>query len=130
LFLPLMLFTGELSEIFYFPLLTSFRFWMLMTFSGVFGFLMSYVTGWQIQVTSPLTHNISGTAKAAAQTVIAVVWWEEIKPVLWWISNVVVLAGSAAYTMEMADRYENKSRSTDNSERQSLIAASSDSETV
>lgn len=136
LFLPLMLFTGEISEIFYFPLLSSFRFWTLMTISGVFGFLMSYVTGWQIQVTSPLTHNISGTAKAAAQTVIAVAWWKELKPVLWWISNIVVLAGSATYTMvkrkEMADKYENtKSRSHDNSERQSMLTtAGSDSETV
>uniref|UniRef100_A0A914RXK2 Uncharacterized protein n=1 Tax=Parascaris equorum TaxID=6256 RepID=A0A914RXK2_PAREQ len=32
------------------------------------------------KVTSPLTHNISGTAKAAAQTVIAVVWWQENVP--------------------------------------------------
>jgi hypothetical protein len=31
------------------------------------------------QVTSPLTHNISGTAKAAAQTVMATQWNAEIK---------------------------------------------------
>ena len=67
-----------------------------MTLSGVFGFMMGYVTGWQIQVcfnkftnyyifkaTSPLTHNISGTAKAAAQTVMAVAWWHEIKTFMW-----------------------------------------------
>ena len=49
------------------------------------------------QVTSPLTHNISGTAKAAAQTVIATQWYAEVKSFEWWTSNVVVLAGSAAY---------------------------------
>lgn len=49
-------------------------------------------------MTSALTHNISGTAKAAAQTVIAVQLWSEAKTLLWWLSNVVILAGSAAYT--------------------------------
>lgn len=52
-----------------------------------------------LQVTSPLTHNISGTAKAAAQTVIAVIWFNEVKPILWWISNAIVLIGSAVYTL-------------------------------
>lgn len=49
-------------------------------------------------MTGALTHNISGTAKAAAQTVMAVAWWQEVKPMLWWLSNVVILGGSAAYT--------------------------------
>ncbi|VDK50572.1 unnamed protein product [Anisakis simplex] len=120
LFLPLMLFNGEFTEVIYFPLLFSPHFWILMSISGAFGFMMGYVTGWQIQVTSPLTHNISGTAKAAAQTVIAVTsplthnisgtakaaaqtviavsYWNEVKPFFWWVSNAVVLVGSAAYT--------------------------------
>lgn len=51
-----------------------------------------------MQVTSALTHNISGTAKAAAQTVMAVGIWREVKPALWWLSNLVVLLGSALYT--------------------------------
>uniref|UniRef100_A0A8R1TV24 TPT domain-containing protein n=2 Tax=Onchocerca TaxID=6281 RepID=A0A8R1TV24_ONCVO len=136
LFLPVMLFTGDISEVFYFRYLSSLRFWTLMTLSGIFGFLMSYVTGWQIQVTSPLTHNISGTAKAAAQTIIAVVWWQEMKSLLWWISNAVVLGGSAAYTMvkrkEMVDEYEtNKSKFNENIERHSVLFASNDeNETV
>uniref|UniRef100_A0A915Q3Q3 Sugar phosphate transporter domain-containing protein n=1 Tax=Setaria digitata TaxID=48799 RepID=A0A915Q3Q3_9BILA len=127
LFLPVMLFTGDISEVFYFPHLSSLRFWTLMTLSGILGFLMSYVTGWQIQITSPLTHNISGTAKAAVQTVIAVLWWREIKPLLWWVSNVVVLSGSVAYTMvkrkEMVDKYgTNKFKLTENSEQQSMLS--------
>ena len=36
------------------------------------------MTGLQIKVTSPLTHNISGTAKAAAQTVLATQWFQEV----------------------------------------------------
>ncbi|KAL3103645.1 hypothetical protein niasHS_000281 [Heterodera schachtii] len=98
LFLPLMLVAGEFGEVPYSPHIVKLNFWGMMTLSGFFGFIMGYVTGWQIQVTSALTHNISGTAKAAAQTVMAVVWWHEIKSVLWWLSNAVVLIGSAAYT--------------------------------
>ena len=62
------------------------------------GFAIAYVTGLQIQVTSPLTHNISGTAKAAFQTVLGVLYYAEIKSGMWWLSNFVVLAGSMAYT--------------------------------
>jgi GDP-fucose transporter C1 len=50
-----------------------------------------------MQVTSPLTHNISGTAKACVQTVLATYCFNEMKPLLWWLSNWVVLGGSAAY---------------------------------
>lgn len=50
------------------------------------------------QVTSPLTHNISGTAKAAAQTVLATRWWGEARSWAWWGSNLAVLSGSLAYT--------------------------------
>ena len=57
-------------------------------------------------MTSPLTHNISGTAKAAAQTVLATQVNAEIKTFWWWVSNAVVLLGSAAYArvrqLEMA----------------------------
>lgn len=98
LFVPLMLFTGEFGTIPYFDQLFTTYFWAMMSLSGFFGFIMGYVTGWQIQATSALTHNISGTAKAAAQTVMAVIIWQETKFFLWWISNLVVLLGSAAYT--------------------------------
>ncbi|RCN30836.1 hypothetical protein ANCCAN_23383 [Ancylostoma caninum] len=53
---------------------------------------------YSFQATSALTHNISGTAKAAAQTVMAVIYFSEIKTFMWWASNVIVLFGSAAYT--------------------------------
>lgn len=92
-----MFFSGEIGNIAYFPQLTGVYFWTMMTLSGFFGFVMGYVTGWQIQATSPLTHNISGTAKAAAQTVMAVSIWQETKPMLWWFSNLVVLVGSGGY---------------------------------
>ncbi|KFM67563.1 GDP-fucose transporter 1, partial [Stegodyphus mimosarum] len=98
LFLPLMLLFGEVKTVFDFELLGDIYFWILMIIGGTFGFAIGYVTGLQIKVTSPLTHNISGTAKACAQTVAAVAWFQEEKSLLWWISNTVVLLGSAAYT--------------------------------
>ena len=91
----------------------------MMVAGGVFGFAIGYVTGLQIQVTSPLTHNISGTAKACAQTVLATYWYSELKPILWWISNWIVLFGSAAYTrvrqVEMDKAHKAKANKITNS---------------
>ena len=69
-----------------------------MIVAGVFGIAIGYVTALQIQVTSPLTHNVSGTAKACAQTILACVVYSEAKPFWWWVSNAMVLGGSSAYT--------------------------------
>jgi len=60
--------------------------------------LIAYLARSIFQVTSALTHNISGTAKACAQTVIATQYYHDVRSALWWTSNVVVLVASAAYT--------------------------------
>ncbi|XP_015908279.1 GDP-fucose transporter 1 [Parasteatoda tepidariorum] len=110
LFIPLMLLFGEIFVIMDFHLISDSYFWALMLVGGTFGFAIGYVTGLQIKVTSPLTHNISGTAKACAQTVFAVAWFNETKSPIWWISNSIVLLGSAAYTrvrqLEMMADYQ------------------------
>lgn len=98
LFLPLIILFGELGQVSNFSRLTDPGFWSMMTLGGVFGFAIGYVTGLQIKYTSPLTHNVSGTAKACAQTVIAVVYNASSKSMLWWTSNAMVLGGSSAYT--------------------------------
>lgn len=98
LFIPLILVFGELGRLSTFSRLTDVGFWGMMTLGGVFGFAIGYVTGLQIKFTSPLTHNVSGTAKACAQTVIAVMYNSSSKSMLWWTSNMMVLAGSSAYT--------------------------------
>uniref|UniRef100_K9IJV7 Putative gdp-fucose transporter n=1 Tax=Desmodus rotundus TaxID=9430 RepID=K9IJV7_DESRO len=98
LFLPLLLLLGELRTLRLFVQLDSAHFWGMMTLGGLFGFAIGYVTGLQIKFTSPLTHNVSGTAKACAQTVLAVLYYEETKSFLWWTSNLMVLGGSSAYT--------------------------------
>lgn len=98
LFLPLIVVFGELQHLFAFDGLLDSRFWGMMMLGGVFGFAIGYVTGLQIKFTSPLTHNVSGTAKACAQTVIAVAIEHSHKSMLWWSSNLMVLGGSFAYT--------------------------------
>jgi len=111
LFLPLILLTGEPASIMGSEDVPTFSFWFEMVVAGLFGFAIGYVTGLQIQVTSPLTHNISGTAKAAAQTVLATQVNAEVKSVMWWASNALVLAGSLAYArvkqLEMAKKNAN-----------------------
>lgn len=122
LFIPLMILSGEFPVIMAFEGLFSLYFWILMTLGGVFGCAIGYVTGLQVKVTSPLTHNISGTAKAAAQTVLATQINAEVKTWMWWVSNGVVLLGSAAYArvrqLEMMS----------NSQREILPSTSSGSE--
>lgn len=111
LFIPLMVFSGEVSEVMRYENLGESWFWIAMTIGGLCGFAIGFVTALQIKVTSPLTHNISGTAKACAQTVIATFWFDELKTTLWWTSNMIVLLGSALYTrmkqLEMSREYLN-----------------------
>lgn len=97
LFIPLMMFSGEFVAIANYPRLFELSFWAFLTVGGICGFAIGYVTGLQIKLTSPLTHNISGTAKACAQTVMATQWYNESKSWLWWLSNFVVLFGSGLY---------------------------------
>lgn len=99
LFLPLMIICGEVQVIYGFHMLTSSYFWGMMFLGGLFGIAIGYVTGLQIKVTSPLTHNVSGTAKACAQTILSVTVNHETKTALWWFSNALVLGGSTAYTV-------------------------------
>ncbi len=113
IFIPFLLIFNEYSEVFNFQHLGSFYFWFAMFISGILGFSMSYVTGLQIKVTSPLSHNVSGTAKAYAQTLMAVLYYHEIKTLLWWGSNGLVLIGAAFYThvrsSEMKDKHKSES---------------------
>ena len=47
--------------------LFSMLFWVAMVAGGIMGFSIGLVTVLQVKATSPLTHNISGTAKASVQ---------------------------------------------------------------
>jgi len=92
-----MIINGELTIVYNYDKLGYSFFWGAMMIGGMFGFAIGYLTALQIKVTSPLTHNVSGTAKACAQTVLATYWFNEQKSFLWWISNIIVLTASAFY---------------------------------
>lgn len=99
IFVPLIVLNGEVAELATFPYLASSKFWSAMLVSGFFGFIMGFVAGLQVKHTSPITHNISGVAKACCQTVIAVIFWHQIKTALWWCSTMLVLFGTAGYSV-------------------------------
>ncbi|XP_070836904.1 GDP-fucose transporter 1 isoform X1 [Chaetodon trifascialis] len=122
LFLPLILIFGEFGRLANFSRLTDLGFWGMMTLGGVFGFAIGYVTGLQIKFTSPLTHNVSGTAKACAQTVIAVVYNSSSKSMLWWTSNMMVLGGSSAYTWVKSLEMKTPHRDPQDSAKEKLLS--------
>lgn len=97
IFIPLIIFTGEVSTLAHYENFWRLWFWCALLVGGLFGFSIGFVTTLQIKLTTPLTHNISGTAKACAQTVIATQWNHDSKTWLWWLSNFVVLFGSSLY---------------------------------
>jgi GDP-fucose transporter C1 len=74
------------------------QYWTMMTITGLFGFLIGIITVYQITLTSPLTHNIAGTAKATVQTLLALMIYRN--PVTWkgGMGILLVLFGSAFYT--------------------------------
>lgn len=121
LFIPLIVLNGELKALWNYSNYDSTFFWVQMVVGGVCGFAIGYFTSLQIQVTSPLTHNISGTAKACAQTVIATQWYNETKNLLWWTSNFIVLGSSALYARFKQIEMEENSRKVLPEEKRSLV---------
>ncbi|XP_066253388.1 GDP-fucose transporter 1 isoform X2 [Euwallacea similis] len=71
LFLPIIALSGEIPVVSSYPRLGDIFFWSVVLGGGLCGFLIGFFTSLQIKYTSALTHNISGTAKACAQTVLA-----------------------------------------------------------
>lgn len=69
-----------------------------MIVAGVFGFGIGIITVLQIKATRPLTHNISGTAKAACQSMMAFAIWGNKATFVAVLRIFTVLGGSLAYT--------------------------------
>ena len=78
---------------------TSPLFWSAMMVAGFFGFSIGIVTVLQIKATSPLSHNISGTAKAAVQSMMAFYIWKNPATFMGVLGMFVVLGGSLLYTV-------------------------------
>ena len=99
LFLPLMLYFEAAIITEHSAKLASGLFWSAMTLAGFFGFSIGIVTVLQIKATSPLTHNISGTAKAALQSLMAFAIWGNPATVMGVVGIFTVLGGSLLYTV-------------------------------
>ena len=105
-----------------------------MLTSGFLGFLMSYLTGLQIHVTTPLSHNVSGCAKSCVQTLLSVFYFNEAKESIWWFGNIIVLTGSALYThvksCEMRDNYFKSQAKPQSNEKMKLLTSNSQAANV
>ena len=62
------------------------------------GFAIGLVTVMQVKATSPLTHNISGTAKAAVQSLLAFYIWGNEATFQGVAGILLVIFGSGLYT--------------------------------
>eukprot|EP01038_Epipyxis_sp_PR26KG_P012662 gene12662-16973_t len=78
--------------------LISLSFWFSMVITGMMGFAIGLVTVMQVKATSPLTHNISGTAKAAVQSLMAFYIWGNVATINGLSGIFLVIFGSGLYT--------------------------------
>lgn len=69
---PFLFISGEATSLMENKLFFEFRTWVNLTITGIFGFLINIAVFLQIKFTSPLTNNVTGTAKACVQTVVAI----------------------------------------------------------
>lgn len=107
--IPMIITMQEHSRIIAFKGLFTVNFWFALSVSGFLAFFIGYATSLQIQQTSPLTHNISGTAKSCAQTVLGVIYFNETKTNTWWLSNIFILFGAIFYSVIRNDEMNKKS---------------------
>ena len=99
LFVPFVLYTEQLQEAIRMGSSMNYYFWLLLSGSGIMAFSMAWISALQIDLTSPVTHHISANSKSIVQTVIAVIYYQESKPWLWWCSIVLVAGGAVLYAM-------------------------------
>lgn len=98
-FIPVVLLTGQFSSAISSGHLSNVYFWVFLSVSGILGTLMAWISAVQINVTSPVTHHISANTKAILQTLIAVVYYHEVKSSLWWMSVFLVVIGACSYAI-------------------------------
>ncbi|KAK9728073.1 hypothetical protein K7432_001325 [Basidiobolus ranarum] len=96
---PIVIFSGELNDINEeITFLDDMNFWLLMTITGVTGFLINTAMFLQIKFTTPLTNTISGTAKACVQTLMAAICFQNPISFMNGVGIFMALFGSGYYS--------------------------------
>jgi len=98
LLIPIVLISGEIGEIATVFFILRPKFWIIMTITGITGFLINIATFLQIKFT-PLTNTISGTAKACVQTVLSVIIFRNPITFMNGFGIFLVLFGSLLYSL-------------------------------
>jgi len=78
--------------------MASSSFFTMLLIVGSFGFLINIASFLQIKVTSPLTHNVSGTFKACVQTVIAALIFQNPTTPFFWLGFFLSMLGTSIYS--------------------------------
>jgi GDP-fucose transporter C1 len=107
----LSLVTGELNQALQVPFLFHSKFIVLMTFTGIIGFLINIAVFLQIKYTTALTNTISGTAKACVQSLLAFLFFKSDLSSTSLFGLVLSIAGSGWYTN--VKRVENQQAQAD-----------------
>lgn len=95
---PFVLLSGEMTVINPFnDLHFSLSTWIYVIMTGVVGWLINIAIFMQIKYTSPLTNAISGTVKAAVQTLMGVIFFNDQITQMNFYGIVIVIAGSFWY---------------------------------
>ncbi|KAK3104933.1 hypothetical protein FSP39_013449, partial [Pinctada imbricata] len=97
MFMPLVFSTGQLHQVLASDNSTTVIFWIFLTISGFLSLTIGWVSALQIKFTSPVTHHISINAKSVMQTLIAVIFNNEPKTLMWWFGNLLVVTGLGLY---------------------------------
>lgn len=116
LFIPLIFFMERSIIVEHWASFKSLTFWTVMTLAGIFGFLIGIVTIAQISLTSPLTHNISGTAKASVQTIISVLFLGDKMNFRSALGTIMVLTGTFLYSLVRSKEMDREKRELKKSE--------------
>jgi len=94
----IIIYCGESQSSINFLSLSSERYWFVIMISGIFGYLINIATYLQIEVTSPLSHNVSGTAKAGIQSFLAYLLFGNKVTLFSVLGLILTLAGSLSYS--------------------------------
>eukprot|EP00382_Lankesteria_abbotti_P005341 CAMPEP_0113846014 /NCGR_PEP_ID=MMETSP0372-20130328/1071_1 /TAXON_ID=340204 /ORGANISM="Lankesteria abbotti" /LENGTH=168 /DNA_ID=CAMNT_0000815109 /DNA_START=586 /DNA_END=1092 /DNA_ORIENTATION=+ /assembly_acc=CAM_ASM_000359 len=102
LFFPLIFIGGEAESFSNLPFDTSspdtIRVWVSLLVSGVMGYSLAFASYFCIRVTSPVTYNITGYAKACLQSLGGIVFLGEVFTAQSLSSIFLTLAGSMWYS--------------------------------